>query len=57
LAQGFDFIPLQGERDEEHQFGVTIPIKGWAIDADYFRTGVRNLLITTPWETRTSSFR
>jgi outer membrane cobalamin receptor len=43
LAQGFDFIPLRGERDEEHQFGITIPIKGWAIDADYFRTGVRNL--------------
>jgi len=43
LAQGFDFIPLRGERDEEHQFGLTIPIKGWDIDADYFRTGVRNL--------------
>ena len=43
LGQGFDFIPLRGERDEEHQFGVTIPIKGWAIDADYFRTGVKNL--------------
>jgi hypothetical protein len=43
LAQGVDFIPLRGERDEEHQFGVTIPIKGWAIDADYFRTGVKNL--------------
>jgi outer membrane cobalamin receptor len=42
LAQGFDFIPLQGERDEEHQFGITVPIKGWAIDADYFRTGVKN---------------
>lgn len=42
LAQGFDFIPLRGERDEEHQFGVTVPIKGWTIDADYFRTGVKN---------------
>jgi len=42
VAQGFDFIPLRGERDEEHQFGITIPIKGWAIDADYFRTGVKN---------------
>jgi len=42
VAQGFDFIPLRGERDEEHQFGVTVPIKGWTIDADYFRTGVKN---------------
>ncbi len=23
------FIPLHGERDEEHQFGVTIPYRGW----------------------------
>jgi len=42
LAQGFDFIPLRGERDEEHQFGIAIPIKGWAIDADYFHTSVKN---------------
>jgi outer membrane receptor for ferrienterochelin and colicin len=42
VAQGFDFTPLRGERDEEHQFGITVPIKGWAIDADYFRTGVKN---------------
>lgn len=43
LAQGVDFIPLHGERDEERQFGITIPIKGWAVDADYFHTGVKNL--------------
>jgi outer membrane receptor protein involved in Fe transport len=43
LGQGFDFIPLRGERDEEHQFGVTVPFKGWTIDADYFRTSVKNL--------------
>jgi len=42
LAQGFDFIPLRGERDEEHQVGVAIPLKGWSIDADYFRTAARN---------------
>jgi len=33
---------LRGERDEEHQVGITIPIKRWAIDADYFRTAVKN---------------
>ena len=42
LAQGIDFIPLRGERDEEHLFGLTIPVKGWTIDTDYFRTYARN---------------
>ena len=36
------FVPLQGERDEEHQFGVTIPYRGWIVDADTFRTAARN---------------
>jgi TonB dependent receptor/Carboxypeptidase regulatory-like domain/TonB-dependent Receptor Plug Domain len=36
------FIPLHGERDEEHQFGVTIPVRGWLIDADTFRTRANN---------------
>jgi hypothetical protein len=36
------FISLHGERDEEHQFGVTIPFHGWTIDADTFRTRVNN---------------
>ncbi len=42
LAQGVDFIPLRGERDEEYQFGATVPIKGWDIDAGYFHTAARN---------------
>ena len=36
------FIPLHGERDEEHQFGVSIPLRGWVVDADSFRTRARN---------------
>jgi outer membrane receptor protein involved in Fe transport len=36
--QQLNFAPLQGERDEEHQFGVTIPFKGWVLDADNFLT-------------------
>ncbi len=36
------FIKLFGERDEEHQFGVTIPFHGWIFDADNFRTNVVN---------------
>ena len=36
------FLPLSGERDEEHQFGVTIPHRGWVLDADNFQTNARN---------------
>jgi len=36
------FLPLLGERDEEHQFGVTIPYRGWVLDADNFKTRARN---------------
>lgn len=41
-SQNLGFIPLHGERDEEHQFGATIPFHGWAIDADNFETLARN---------------
>jgi len=40
--QNLAFIPLRGERDEEHQFGVTIPFRGWTIDADNFLTRATN---------------
>jgi outer membrane receptor protein involved in Fe transport len=36
------FIPLHGERDEEHQFGVTIPLWGWTLDADNFFTRAKH---------------
>jgi len=41
-GEGLGFTPLHGEFDEEHQFGVTIPYRGWVLDADNFRTNVRN---------------
>ncbi len=41
-ANNLGFIALHGERDEEHQFGVTIPFRGWVIDVDNFRTNVVN---------------
>lgn len=41
-AQGFDFQPLHGERDEQREFGLTIPIQGWTFDVSNFRTGARN---------------
>ena len=41
-SQNLGFIPLHGERDEESQFGVTIPYRGWILDADTFRTRANN---------------
>jgi carboxypeptidase family protein/TonB-dependent receptor-like protein len=38
------FVPLHGERDEEHQFGVQIPLHGWLLDADTFKTRANNFL-------------
>jgi hypothetical protein len=38
------FVPLKGERDEEHQFGVQIPWRGWLLDADTFETRANNFL-------------
>jgi outer membrane cobalamin receptor len=38
------FSALHGERDEEHQFGVTIPIRGWSLDIDNFETRGVNFL-------------
>ncbi len=43
-ASNTDFQPLHGERDEEHQFGVQIPFRGWLLDADTFKTRVNNFL-------------
>ncbi len=42
--QGFGFAALNGERDIEWQFGVTIPLKGWTLDADNFETRAHNWL-------------
>jgi hypothetical protein len=47
-ANNTGFAPLHGERDEEHQFGVQIPLpgpfSGWLIDADTFKTRANNFL-------------
>ena len=44
VNQGFTFAPLHGERDIEWQFGVTIPLHGWMLDADNFETRAENWL-------------
>jgi outer membrane cobalamin receptor len=41
-ANSCGFLTLHGERDEEHQFGVTIPYRGWTLDADNFKTNAHN---------------
>jgi TonB dependent receptor/Carboxypeptidase regulatory-like domain/TonB-dependent Receptor Plug Domain len=43
-ANNTSFVPLYGERDEEYQFGVQIPYKGWLLDADHFQNRVNNFL-------------
>jgi outer membrane receptor protein involved in Fe transport len=43
-AYACQFLTLHGESDEEHQFGVTIPYRGWVLDADTFKTDVANFL-------------
>ena len=43
-TQSFTFSALHGERDTEYQFGVTIPYRGWTLDADTFQTSARNWL-------------
>lgn len=42
LQQGLSFVPLRGERDEEFQFGLSVPWGGWTLDTDYFHTMIRN---------------
>jgi outer membrane receptor for ferrienterochelin and colicin len=42
VSQGLGFIPLHGERDEEHQFGLTIPFRGWALELNDYHQRARN---------------
>ncbi len=38
------FVPVPSERDEEHQFGIQIPLKGWFIDVANVKNRVNNFL-------------
>ena len=38
------FVPLPSERDEEHQFGIQIPYKGWLLDVANVKNRVNNFL-------------
>jgi TonB dependent receptor/Carboxypeptidase regulatory-like domain/TonB-dependent Receptor Plug Domain len=41
-ANNCGFLAVRGERDEEHQFGVTIPYLGWVLDLANFKTNAHN---------------
>jgi outer membrane cobalamin receptor len=41
-SQGFGFLPLRGERDEQREFGLTIPFAGWTLDITNFQTHAKN---------------
>ncbi len=38
------FTPLASERDEEHQFGIQIPYKGWLLDVANVKNRINNFL-------------
>ena len=42
VSQGIGFIPLGGERDQEHQFGVTIPLRGWSFEVNDYHIRARD---------------
>jgi hypothetical protein len=45
LGGGEDaFTPIPSERDEEHQFGIQIPYKGWILDLANVKNRVNNFL-------------
>ena len=43
-ANNTGFAVLRGERDEEHEFSIQIPFRGWALDVDNFKTRINNFL-------------
>jgi hypothetical protein len=40
--QGFEYLPLRGERDEQREFGLAIPFRGWVADIANFNTRAAN---------------
>jgi hypothetical protein len=47
-SSALGFLPLHGERDEEYQVGLTIPLSGWTVDLDHFRTQSQNFFDHNP---------
>ncbi|MGC2659102.1 MAG: TonB-dependent receptor [Bryobacteraceae bacterium] len=42
VSQGLGFIPLRGERDQEHQFGLTVPLRRWSFDVNNYHQRAHN---------------
>jgi len=42
VSQGIGFIPLRGERNQEHQSGLAIPVRGWVFDVNNYRQRAQN---------------
>jgi outer membrane receptor for ferrienterochelin and colicin len=42
VSQGLGFIPLRGERDQEHQFGLTIPLQRWSFEVNNYHQRAHN---------------
>ena len=42
VSQGLGFIPLKGERDQEHLFGLTIPLRGWSFEVTNYHQRASN---------------
>jgi len=44
LQEGFDILPIPGERDQICEVGYGIPIRGWTLDFDGFYNQTRNVV-------------
>jgi outer membrane receptor protein involved in Fe transport len=42
------FLAIHGERDEQREFGLTVPFAGWTLDVSNFRTAARNFFDHDP---------
>jgi outer membrane receptor protein involved in Fe transport len=42
------FLPIHGERDEQREFGLTVPFARWTLDVSNFRTAARNFFDHDP---------
>jgi TonB-dependent receptor-like protein/carboxypeptidase family protein len=44
LQQGFDILPIPGERDQVVEVGYGIPLRGWTVDFDAFYNQTHNVV-------------
>jgi len=42
VSEGLGFIPLAGERDQEYQVGLAMPVRGWTFDVNHFQLRATN---------------